>query len=56
MDSAVRHGRKAANGDRSPVLKVIGIIQPNYIPWRGYFDFGVATQDHRAAVKSKGAA
>jgi hypothetical protein len=20
-------------------LKVIGIIQPNYIPWRGYFDF-----------------
>ena len=24
--------------------------------WRGYFDFGVATQDHRAAVKSKGAA
>ncbi len=24
--------------------------------WRGYFDFGVAMQDHRAAVKSKGAA
>jgi len=24
--------------------------------WRGYFDFGVATQDHRASVKSKGAA
>jgi hypothetical protein len=23
--------------------------------WRGYFDFGVAMQDHRAAVKSKGA-
>ncbi|MBL4698290.1 MAG: hypothetical protein JKX70_05590 [Phycisphaerales bacterium] len=22
--------------------------------WRGYFDFGVAMQDHRAAVKSKG--
>jgi len=24
--------------------------------WRGYFDFGVAMQDHRAAVKSKGEA
>jgi len=24
--------------------------------WRGYFDFGVAMQDYRAAVKSKGAA
>lgn len=24
--------------------------------WRGYFDFGVAMQDHRAAVKVKGAA
>jgi hypothetical protein len=24
--------------------------------WRGYFDFGVAMQDSRAAVKSKGAA
>ena len=24
--------------------------------WRGYFDFGVAMQDHRAAIKSKGAA
>ena len=20
-------------------MKTIGIIQPNYIPWRGYFDF-----------------
>lgn len=24
--------------------------------WRGYFDFGVAMQDSRAAVKSKGEA
>lgn len=22
--------------------------------WRGYFDFGVAMQDFRAAIKSKG--
>lgn len=26
------------------------------VAWRGYFDFGVAMEDHRAAAKSKGAA
>lgn len=24
---------------RSRIVKKVGIIQPNYIPWRGYFDF-----------------
>jgi len=44
-------------GKRTPTIET-GDTDFNTLgmQWRGYFDFGVAMQDHRAAVKSKGEA